>query len=327
MPQAQGYINGHGTYHQFVSVARERTSVPEIDGEVTLKSIGFTHSSLPGPVQNLNGTMKITGNQLDVQQLAGEMGGSQVQIDGLITGKRTFWDDPEVSATLDTKVDLTKLKAFLPPVQAQLATARELSGIAETRLNLTGKLSHLSNARFTGVLNLKNASFSPGFDFMEGKFSDVDAELQWNGKSLILRKFTGNMNGSSLSLSGMLNQEKVSLRMAGVIDLDIFGKTFPKIGKLLKMSGPASYDVTFAAGNDAAPVEATYDPLPMEDLESGSEQLAALFAGSTQLINQAVENKAFVLEGRTEFTGANIRHLAMPPAQKLFGQIVPEAEI
>lgn len=325
-----GTISGSGTYRQHISLSSpEVMKPPEIDGSVELSNVGLSHPALPMPVEQLNGRLEIAGEKLLIDDLRGSTGVGEVAITGELSGHEVFWKDPAISATLVSHTNLSKVGALLPSEQSELMSEHNLQGQAISTIVFRGPLAELkSGGGLTGNLHLRDAAFDPGLEFMDGTFSNVDAEIRWDGKALRLGRFTGKLNGETVDAAGILSPERIALDLHGRVDLAALDQIFPRVGKLLEMSGPASYSIRFATGDDPLPAQSNgTDPLPGFEESAGAGQISTLLGRVALRLEEAVAEKKYSLSGDVEFEGSNIRHLAMPPARTDHGRSIPRGEV
>ncbi len=59
-------------------------SHPKLNGEMQIASASFLSETVPVAVESLNGTIRITGTRLDIQQLQGTVGGGNVSMTGFV---------------------------------------------------------------------------------------------------------------------------------------------------------------------------------------------------------------------------------------------------
>ena len=329
-PKSRGTITGTGTYQQFVSLATGGgTLPPQVGGTINVRGAGFSHPSLPAPIEELNGALHIDGDRLVVDNLSGTLRDTKVLISGLLKGRGVFWEDPSLSASVTTKLDLAQIITYLPAEQKQTIMRNRISGDATTKFTLSGSLKQLGEARFAGSVQLHNVALQPQLEFMSGGFTGLDGEVQWDGRALKLNDLHGELNGESVRASGTLSPDAISLDLAGVADLAAVIKTFPQLEKWLEMSGPAKFDVHFGVGDAGETQSSGKSPLPIdeEDSDASTNRLVALFGQLPPRLEEAVASKQYKLVGEVEFQGSNIRHRAMPIERREGKQTIPRGEV
>jgi translocation and assembly module TamB len=64
--------------------AAGRTDHPTVQGQLLLQNVSMTHADAPVGLQNLNGVLDVSNDQITITQLAGEAGGGQISARGTI---------------------------------------------------------------------------------------------------------------------------------------------------------------------------------------------------------------------------------------------------
>jgi len=64
--------------------AAGRTDHPTVQGQLRLENVSMTHADAPVGLQNLNGVLDVSNDQITITQLAGEAGGGQISARGTI---------------------------------------------------------------------------------------------------------------------------------------------------------------------------------------------------------------------------------------------------
>lgn len=309
---ASGKITGNGTWAQAVDLkSTEQVEIPRIEGGFNFENVSLKHPSLPAPLSNLNGKAVIDGNRLSVKNLSGQARGNQMTIDGTMQGKRYFWRDPQLSATLTSVLDLEHLADYLPQETREQVAAYGLRGKTETRMALSGPVGDLGS-HLTGVMQLNGVCFSPQLEFMNGDINDVTGVVRWDGKSLSLDNLQGKLGKEDVNLSGKITAAHVDLRVKTPATLDAIGKMFPELSQNLDMAGAMKTDLRFTAGTAA---------------DAKAAPLNQVLEQARELIDRSVKEQRFALNGQFELNNATMRHHAMPPARKEGGRTIPTGEV
>lgn len=324
---ATGSVQSEGSLQQFISLRDfAQSGTPKINGSVVIANAGFSHPSLPAPVQALNGKLRIRNQVVEVDSLRGDMQGNDVRVQGRLSGDKVFWKDPTVTATVSTRFDLREVFNYMPPHLRDKVVPYKIEGEASTNLQIYTKLANWSNAMFTGRVETKNVSFDPGLEFMTGAFSEMNSTIYWDGNTLRLEKFFARLNGEPITGSGVLSASEIALNLQSKMDIRTMPETFPKMQKWFVMEGPASADVRFSVAETVAPADA-----PQPQTGFGGKLIPMLSLVADRL-EQAMATRSYRLDGKIQFGdetgGARIRHNAMPPARKNErGDTIPQAEL
>jgi len=311
----EGSIRGNGTWSQQINLMdATKSSVPSVDGEIDFVNVGFKHNALPAPIAGLNGTTRIVGNRLVIDNLSGNMQGNQLDVVGEIIGDKYFWRDPQVSASLQSRLDLNSIGPYLTDAQQAALASYKVSGKAETELLLRGPLSNLASG-FTGHVNVSDLGFSPNLDFLKGRFSNVNGLVTWDGQVMKLENLTGQLEGEALELDGSISADEIKLTVNSSPNLKTVEAILPRLDKYLDMSGQLDCDLTlsFKGGSEKG--------------SSKTLSLTQMLESARKVADQSVANKTFSFNGNLSFQDASIRHIAMPPARKEHGRSIPAGRV
>jgi hypothetical protein len=317
-----GKIETEGVFKQYVSlVDPAATRDPEIDGTAKITHVSFDHPALPAPITDLNGTLAIRNNRVEIASLRGELQGNAVDVKGVLGGNRYFWADPVLTASASLRANLAEIVSYLPPKLKEACAKYDIRGDAECRTRLVVWLRNPEEAVFTGEGELHKGSFNPALDFMNGSVTDIEAGFSWNGETLRFSRLGGKLNGEAISGSVLLSPETISVSVKSAFDLENLQRSFPKLQKWYDMAGPATCDATFSILNE-----------PVETEPGFGGKLVPLLTGASERLNTAVGTNTFRMSGSVTVgspaTGATIRHNAMPMARTLpAGIVVPRGEM
>ncbi len=307
-----GKIVGNGTWQQNVSPGNLAASgVPLVEGNLEFQDVSLQYPSLPAPIAGLSGKTRIVNNRLEVENLSGTMQGNELSVDGYVEGETFFWRDSAVSATLKSQLDLAELGPYLTADQKANLDKYQLSGQANTDMLISGPLNELGS-RFTGIVYVSGVAFTPGLEFMQGRFTGVSGKVAWDGRQLHLDNLSGRLNEEAVQLSGDISAKNIDLHIKSQTSLEAIQKTFPRFDKYLDMSGGVETELDFIVGADAPPV-------------AGS--ISEVLEAARVMADAAVKDKTFSLNGILKLDDASIRHIAMPIARKEDGRQIPAGRV
>ncbi len=123
---------------------------PNVQGQVQFKNIAFSTTSAPVGVEQLNGTVDITSDHLQISKMTGVVGGGQVSVGGSVMYK------PSVQFNLAVQGNSVRLRY-----------PEGLRTLLETNLALSGNVQQSS---LNGRVLIDSLSFTPDFDL--AKFGD-----------------------------------------------------------------------------------------------------------------------------------------------------------
>jgi translocation and assembly module TamB len=123
---------------------------PGVEGQVQLKNVAMTTADAPIGIEKLNGTLNIASDQVQISQMAGQMGGGQVTAGGSITYRP--------SLQFDLAVTSQSVRLLYPDGLRSSLDA-----------NLTFSGTTLAST-LSGRVLINSLSFTPDFDL--ARFSD-----------------------------------------------------------------------------------------------------------------------------------------------------------
>ena len=126
------------------------TAQPDVQGQVQFKNIALSTSSAPVGVEQLNGTVDITKDHLQISKMTGVVGGGEVSVGGSVAYK------PSVQFNIALKGNSVRLRY-----------PDGLRTLLGTNLALTGNMEESS---LNGRVLIDSLSFTPDFDL--AKFGD-----------------------------------------------------------------------------------------------------------------------------------------------------------
>ncbi|MCX7718716.1 MAG: DUF3971 domain-containing protein [Candidatus Sumerlaeaceae bacterium] len=319
-----GRIESTGTLSQFVSLTDpSRTEPPDIDGEVVLDRVGFSHPSLRVPMENLCGRLTIRDSVIDISGLSGRAGGNDITVRGRVEGKQYFWRQPRLRATATARTNIHDLFDSLPAeVQAALVRHR-VTGRGDLGVEVDGRLDDLAEARVTGRLEIHEASFDPLSPHLAGMVTGIEGVVVFDGRRVRVSHAQGVLNGETIFATASADPSSLEVTLKGTPDMGFFPATFNGLRGWTEMSGPAQIEMTFAVASPA--------PLVRSEPAAGggsADVIAALAQGWAARVAEAVAARDYRLAGTVDFRGVRIRHNSMPPAKTdAAGRSIPAADI
>jgi translocation and assembly module TamB len=118
---------------------------PELTGQVKLSNVSMSIESLPNGISQLNGTLALDQDRLQVKNLVGTTGGGQVSITGYVTYQQGIYSD---------------LTATGKDIRIRYPAG--ISSMIDTKLRLQGTQDNLL---LSGSVRLTRFTISPNLDF------------------------------------------------------------------------------------------------------------------------------------------------------------------
>jgi translocation and assembly module TamB len=125
-------------------------SSPRVQGQMQLKDVALTTADAPVGVENLNGTLDITNDHLQISKMTGQVGGGQVSVGGSITFR------PSVQFTVAVQGQGVRLR-YPEGLRSLLDANLVFSGTTQA-------------STLNGRVLIASLSFTPDFDL--AKFGD-----------------------------------------------------------------------------------------------------------------------------------------------------------
>lgn len=186
------------------------TAHPELQGQLRIQNVSVATPDAPLGLQNLNGTLDISHDQVNITQLTGEAGGGQISARGVI-GYR-----PQL-----------RMNVVLQSKSVRIRYEDAIRTVLESDLNLAGTSE---SSTLNGRVLIDSLSFTPNFDLaslagqvQSGPESTPSEGMAQNLKLNIAVQTARDLNltSSAVSLQGQAN-----LRMIGTAaDPVIVGRT------------------------------------------------------------------------------------------------------
>lgn len=320
-PGSAGRISGSGTLRQLVSLRAPalESRPPEITGTIRFAEVDFASPAIREAVKGLNGTLTVLGDRVRLDSLSGTVRGTPVEVRGVVSGRRYFWRDPVLSATVTTRLDLSRLPDSLPEELRSAARQYRLEGTADARLQISADLDRPADLGVTGLVTVRNGTAEIPLSDSKLTVRGAQCSLSWDGSALILDRFSARVNGEPFRASGYVSPEQIALEAKGLIDLAAIPRSSPWVARWMELSGPADIDLRLQERPEA-PDGGSAELLDLAR-SVGPRLVAAASGGRLDL------NGSIVL-GRGN-TGARFRHFSMPGGERRNeqGRPVPPAEL
>ena len=321
-------ITAYGSTDADVTV-RGTLAKPEMKGRVVIAHAGFSVIDLPASLGEMNGTLVFNQNRLEVEHLAGRVGGGQVNFSGFITYGETVGFDLKsngsdirfryggVSVTADQNLHLSgtlKSSTLAGEITitrfAQVPTMDVTPAFVSQPIEVPNPSSPLNNLRLdVHIVSAPELTFQTSLAKLAG-----DADLRLRG------------TGSRPVLLGRINIDEGDVKLNGTkYHLDRGDITFAnpiRIDPILDMEATTrvrDFDITIGLHGTLEKLTTTYrsdPPLSSDDiialLAFGRTQEESYATGGTtttnlgegagslvlgQVINQAVSNRVSRLFG------------------------------
>ncbi len=218
------------------------TGHPTVQGQLRLQNVSMTHADAPVGLQNLNGVLDVSKDQVTITQLAGESGGGQISARGVIA----YRPQPQMNIALQAKS---------VRIRYQDAIRSVLSG----DLNLAGTSQA---ATLNGRVLIDSLSFTKNFDMatfagqVQSGSESAPSQGMANKVKLDIAVQTArdlNLTSSAVSLQGQANLHVVG----SVADPVILGRTEFTAGDIFLMNQRYQIErgiIEFANPNRTEPV-------------------------------------------------------------------------
>ena len=216
-------------------------STPTIQGQLQLKDVALTTADAPVGVEQLNGTLDITNDRVQVSQMTGRVGGGQVSVGGSITYK------PAVQFNL-----------ALQGKSVRIRYPEGLRSLLDANLSFTGTPEA---STLNGRVLIDSLSFTPDFDL--AKFGDQFS----TGNNLSQPGFADTVKlAIGVQSQENLNATSSQISIAGRADLQVGGTAANPVitGRTTLTSGELFYRnvryqlqtgvITFDDPNETHPV-------------------------------------------------------------------------
>jgi translocation and assembly module TamB len=321
-------ITAYGSTDADVTV-RGTLAKPEMKGRVVIAHAGFSVTDLPASLGEMNGTLVFNQNRLEVEHLAGRVGGGQVNFSGYITYGSTVG--------FDLKTTGTEIRFRYGGVSVTADQNLHLSGTLKSS-TLTGEIT------ITRFAQIPSSDFAPAFVSQTVEVPNPNSPL--NNLRLdvhivsapeltfqtSLAKLSGDADlrlrgtGSRPVLLGRINIDEGDIKLSGTkYHLDRGDITFAnpiRIDPILDMEATTrvrDFDITIGLHGTMEKLTTTYrsdPPLSSDDIiallafgRTQEEGYAASSASNSglgegagnlvlgQFINQAVSNRVSRLFG------------------------------
>jgi hypothetical protein len=197
---------GKLAFNGFVKGTYNEKSIPGFAFNLLIENGMIQYPSLPGAISNLQVKTSITNpggdadkTVIDVSRFHADLAGIPFDAKLLV---RSPVSDPDLDASLKGRIDLAKVKDFMP-----LEKNTRIGGIVDANVSFKGRLSSIELEKYqqfqaSGNVSLNNFIYSDPAIPQEVKISS--ALLDFNPKAIQLSRFNMMLGKSDLSASGSL---------------------------------------------------------------------------------------------------------------------------
>jgi translocation and assembly module TamB len=194
---------------------------PQLNGQVQIQSVNVMYPDAPLGLQNLNGVLDITHDNVNITRLAGESGGGKISATGVI-GYR-----PELQMNVALQANSVRVR-----YQDAIRT------VLDSNLNLIGTSQA---ANLTGRVLIDSLSFTPNFDLttLAGQVQSGPESTPSEGlaQNIKLDVEVQTSRGLNLASSEVSLQGEANLRVIGTAaDPVIVGRTEFTAGDIFLMN-------------------------------------------------------------------------------------------
>jgi len=183
---------------------------PDLNGKLTLKQFSFQHPSMKEPLRDVNGTLTLAGQTIEIRGFQARMGESDLAGELTVTGLRA----PKIRFDLRSRrADFWALMSFVGGADGTAVPA------APGAPGAAASGAFLANVSADGTLKIEQGSFQT-LDF-----TGLDTRMRLDGQVITLEPFTMNLYGGKFDGGATLDlsREPTSFHLrtdAQGIDLD-----------------------------------------------------------------------------------------------------------
>lgn len=241
---------------------------PSYKGDLILKSVEVAGAPFVRTISDINGNIRFCEGRVWSEKLKGITLGSPI----IARGSIQDLEDLRLDLSIESEIELAKLKTSLPAQFAPWAKETEISGVSSLTMNLSGSLKKPLHLNYSGRATLLQARLKG--PWLAKELEDIDGtitfgvgQLSSSDLSFKYRDFIYKLAGSLLDF----DQPKVELALSSQ-DLSMKG-SFQLLDEEVKISkaegnySNSSFDLRGAVGNLKDPTLDLYGDLRVDLLD------------------------------------------------------------
>ncbi len=188
-----------GTYNS------ETGKNPAFNLNLLIKDAMFKYPEVPKPVTNIQVDLQINNPDgdldktvIDLRKLHAEFAENPCDV---VMNVSTPMSDPAMKCKISGKIDLDKMKEFIP------LTKTTLSGLISTNIEMEGRLSQIEKEQYqdfkaNGTLNISNLQYTSA-DFPQGMLIKT-TDIEFSPRYVLLKNFDSKIGKSDIQMNGRL---------------------------------------------------------------------------------------------------------------------------
>ncbi|HXX28523.1 MAG TPA: translocation/assembly module TamB domain-containing protein, partial [Terriglobales bacterium] len=215
---------------------------PNVEGQIQIEGVALSSGMAPLDLENLNGTMDVTRDKLQIRNLTGQLGGGQVSVGGSIAYRPTW----QFNLALQDKA-------------VRLLYPAGMRTVSDGNLTFTGTAG---SSTLGGRLMISSLSFTPDFDLSSFASQFGGTSLPSVGESFAdrvkLRIGVQSKQNLSAISSGLSVEGTVNLQVIGTLSNPvIIGRTDLTSGEFFYLNNRYNLErgiISFDNPNQTSPV-------------------------------------------------------------------------
>ncbi len=213
----------------------------DLQGKLQFNQAELNYRKLDRPIRGLSGTFEMSRNQAVFHNLSGSIEDVDFALDGVIAGRKHFWDEATTTATLQTRLHLENIGHYFewvgtdPPENLPKSEGRAI-----LNARIAGPLNEWRRMDFRGDLILEDLALPLDTDLVGGTIRSPRIEAAFTPSEIRLVKAAGDWEGVALGVEGTLGVDagEITLKMEG--PLVGFQKAVPAVLDRFEVGGSAS---------------------------------------------------------------------------------------
>ncbi|MDR1225572.1 MAG: hypothetical protein LBK47_01565 [Prevotellaceae bacterium] len=185
MVKVQGAIEFNGNAK---GLFKDSTSMPAIDGSLTLKNFNGSYQGAPYKLDKLNSSISMLvdlnqpeNSQVNIAKLTVEAINSKLNISGTV---KDILRDPMLNLSIQASTDLAKLTGVVP-----LGTDMSVEGLLKADLKTNMRISEAATNNFNrlkvaGTVGITGLKYNSDKDTMSASIGDINFNFETNARSV-----------------------------------------------------------------------------------------------------------------------------------------------